>query len=173
MQSLLWFPLFAAIAVGMRGGEPAAAQSQPATIVVQLPADAKLTVDDQVTKSTSATRRFLSPPLQAGKTFQYTFKAEFKRGGKTITISEKVNVRGGQETSVVLDYPEPRVPGFYGAFAPTDGYGFGGSDASFWRNGLPAVSSTIPNVASAFDQDPLKDAGPPGFSGPMRWSAGR
>jgi uncharacterized protein (TIGR03000 family) len=74
----------------------------PATIRVSLPADAKLTIDDTPTTSTSESRRFVSPDLNVGKDFHYTLKAEIVRDGKKLTVTEKVTVRAGEETSVSL-----------------------------------------------------------------------
>ena len=74
--------------------------SAPASIVVSLPADARLTVDDTVTKSTSANRLFATPALETGKEFHYTLKAEVVRDGQKLTASEKVTVRAGEETRV-------------------------------------------------------------------------
>lgn len=80
-----------------------------ATIVVSLPADARLTVDDVVTQSTSATRTFVSPALESGKDFHYTLKAEIVRDGKTYTAIRRVAVRAGEETKVSLDIPVATV----------------------------------------------------------------
>src|SRR5262249_12172954 len=48
--------------------------AQPATIFVSLPSDARLMVDDQQTVSTSAERRFTTPPLEPGATYYCTIK---------------------------------------------------------------------------------------------------
>jgi uncharacterized protein (TIGR03000 family) len=77
----------------------------PASIIVSLPADARLIVDDTVTKSTSATRVFASPALEPGKEFHYTLKAEIDRDGKTYTAVRRIAVRAGEETKVSLDVP--------------------------------------------------------------------
>lgn len=81
----------------------------PATIVVSLPADAKLFVDDAVTTSTTATRAFASPALEQGKDYFYTLKAEVVRDGKTYSASRRVAVRAGEETAVTLEVPEVAV----------------------------------------------------------------
>jgi uncharacterized protein (TIGR03000 family) len=75
----------------------------PATIVVNVPADARLTVDGEATTSTSTPRVFVSPTLQAGREYNYTLKAEFVKNGKPVTVSKEVAVRAGQETRVTLD----------------------------------------------------------------------
>jgi uncharacterized protein (TIGR03000 family) len=86
-------------------GKKATRGPAPATIIVSLPANAKLTVDDTVTKSTSATRVFTSPALENGQEYLYNLKAEVVQNGKTITLAKQVAVRAGNETSVSL-FPE-------------------------------------------------------------------
>lgn len=83
----------------------------PAKIRVTLPADATLTIDGQATKSTSANRWFVTPPLADGK-YAYTVKAEFVRDGMTITVEKQVWVRAGQETNVSLNVPAQAVSGY-------------------------------------------------------------
>ena len=76
-----------------------------ATIVVSLPADAKLMIDDQPTTSTSDHRVFVSPSLTAGKDFTYTLKAEITVNGKATVVSQVVTVRAGEESQVTLAAP--------------------------------------------------------------------
>jgi uncharacterized protein (TIGR03000 family) len=76
----------------------------PATILVRLPADAKLTVDGSATQSTDSLRTFRSPPLQAGKDYKYTLRAEVMRDGKTVERTRDVNVRAGQTSEVNFDF---------------------------------------------------------------------
>ena len=47
----------------------------PATIVLSLPADAKVSIDGTVTTSTSATRTFVTPELNQDQAFVYTISA--------------------------------------------------------------------------------------------------
>src|SRR5207244_3275794 len=53
--------------------------SAPATIVVSLPADARLTVDGAQTNSVSERRTLVTPNLEAGETYVYTLRAEIVR----------------------------------------------------------------------------------------------
>src|SRR5262249_8096817 len=78
----------------------------PATIIVTLPTDAALTVDDTPTRSTTGRRVFLSPPLEPGKTFHYTLKAQAMRDGKPVTTTQRIEVRAGDTTRVELALPE-------------------------------------------------------------------
>jgi uncharacterized protein (TIGR03000 family) len=86
-----------------------AAIPAPATIVVSLPAEAKLTIDDAATRSTSSVRVFSTPTLDNGKDFFYTLKAEIVRDGQTVTATKKVAVRAGEETRVALEFPVANV----------------------------------------------------------------
>jgi len=66
-----------------------------ARLIVELPADAKLFIDDRPTASTSTTRTFVSPPLDPAKSFVYTVRAEMVRDGQTITETKQVGVTAG------------------------------------------------------------------------------
>jgi uncharacterized protein (TIGR03000 family) len=87
----------------------ATAISQPATLVVELPADATLTVDGTATSSTSSSRLFITPALQAGRTYTYTLTAQVMRDGGVQTVTREVAVRAGEETRVQLDMPGTAV----------------------------------------------------------------
>jgi uncharacterized protein (TIGR03000 family) len=77
--------------------------SAPATLVVTLPANAKLSIDDTVTTPKNVTTRvFETPALKGGRDFSYTLKAEFEHEGKPVVVSKKVAVRAGAETTVSL-----------------------------------------------------------------------
>jgi uncharacterized protein (TIGR03000 family) len=78
----------------------------PATIQVSLPADASLSIGGEKTQSTSGDRTFVSPPLQPGKTYFYTLKAEMDRKGEKVTASQDVEVRAGEVSRVSLQFPE-------------------------------------------------------------------
>src|SRR5262245_28947251 len=60
-------------------GQVSPAGQAPAMMVVALPAEAKLTIDDTPTTLTAASRSFITPPLEPGREFQYTLKAEIMR----------------------------------------------------------------------------------------------
>jgi uncharacterized protein (TIGR03000 family) len=72
----------------------------PATIVVTLPADAKLTIDGYVSKQTTAQRRLVTVPIRPGQEFTYEFVAE--RNG--VRQTQNVTVRGGQTAPVNFDF---------------------------------------------------------------------
>jgi uncharacterized protein (TIGR03000 family) len=79
--------------------------ARPATIVVNLPADARLKVDSTQTRSTTGRRVFVSPPLEPGRDFSYTLRAEIDRDGQTLATTRDVTVRAGQTSEVTLEIP--------------------------------------------------------------------
>jgi uncharacterized protein (TIGR03000 family) len=68
-----------------------------ARLIVELPASAKLYVDDQPMKATSARRVFRTPSLEPGQSYYYMLRAELVRDGKTYQESKKVVLRPGDE----------------------------------------------------------------------------
>lgn len=91
-----------------KGTEEASANNA-ATLIVSLPAEARLSIDDNATSQTSATRVFVTPELETGRDFVYTLKAELVRDGQNVTASKQVTVRAGQETRVTLEFPTANV----------------------------------------------------------------
>jgi uncharacterized protein (TIGR03000 family) len=81
----------------------------PATIVVELPADATLAVDGVATSSTSNVRVLVSPELTVGKEYQYTLTAQVVRDGKSVQVERNVAVRAGEESHVSLSLPVASV----------------------------------------------------------------
>jgi len=75
----------------------------PVTIIVSLPTDATLTIDDAVTSSKSSRRVFVSPALPIGREFSYTLKATFTKDGKPVVVSKDVVVHAGEEVAVKMD----------------------------------------------------------------------
>jgi uncharacterized protein (TIGR03000 family) len=80
--------------------EAAAETASSATIAVSLPSDAKLTIDDAPTSSTSANRTFVTPPLPDGQSFSYTLKAQFVRNSEAVTMTKSITVRSGEVIDV-------------------------------------------------------------------------
>ncbi|HZV04301.1 MAG TPA: TIGR03000 domain-containing protein [Gemmataceae bacterium] len=79
--------------------------SAPATILVELPNDAKLLIDNEATTSIGTSRVFQSPTLNAGKEYHYTLTAEVVRDGKPIKAEQVVTVKAGEITPVTLTLP--------------------------------------------------------------------
>jgi uncharacterized protein (TIGR03000 family) len=76
----------------------------PATIVVTLPADARLSIDGYVSTQTSAQRRLVTPAIQPGQEFTYTLVAETTQDGQTVSQSQRVTVRAGQQMPVNFNF---------------------------------------------------------------------
>jgi uncharacterized protein (TIGR03000 family) len=85
------------------------AQDAPATIVVRLPADARLVVDGDETRQRGEVRRFHSPPLAPGRTFRYNLEAIWTRDGKTVRRTQVARVRAGEETVVDFTVEDRRA----------------------------------------------------------------
>ena len=84
-------------------------RTAPATLVVDLPAGAQLTIDGRTTTSTSSQRRFVTPPLDPNGSYSYTLQATITRDGAPVSMTREVAVRPGQETRVRLDLPATSV----------------------------------------------------------------
>jgi len=78
----------------------------PATIVVNLPTGARLSVDGTPTSSTSERRTLVTPSLEVGENYVYTLRAEFVSNGQTMTQSQQVTVMGGQTSRVQFDFSQ-------------------------------------------------------------------
>src|SRR5439155_3855645 len=64
---------------------PVAANGGPtarATVVVRLPADARLYADNTALRLTGTERRFVTPELPAGQEYTYRFRVEYDRDGE-------------------------------------------------------------------------------------------
>jgi uncharacterized protein (TIGR03000 family) len=87
----------------LRGGKPMDEEvtaPTPARVVVKLPADARLFVDDDPCPLTSVERSFDTPDLRPGVTYHYTIRVEVTRAGRAVAESKRVTVRAGRETVV-------------------------------------------------------------------------
>lgn len=67
-----------------------------AAVVLKAPVDARLTVEGQTIQRTSAQETFLTPELEQGSSYTYTFKAEIVRDGKPVSFTKQIQVRAGQ-----------------------------------------------------------------------------
>jgi uncharacterized protein (TIGR03000 family) len=87
----------------------AAQLSTRSTIVVSLPADAKLQVQGKQTTTEGQERTFATPDLHAGDVCAYTLSAEIVVDGKKVTQSRTVNFRAGEVVKVQFDFPASSV----------------------------------------------------------------
>ena len=84
----------------------AASNERATTILVQLPADAVLTIDGKATTSTSSVRTFRTPVLPTGETYTYTLQARLASGE---VVTQQVNFRAGEPTTVRFNMPSGAV----------------------------------------------------------------
>ena len=92
-----------------KGKNEEVSNAAPATIVVTLPADARLIVDGNATRSTAERRTFVTPALENGESYVYTLRAEFVVDGQTAVQTQDVTVRGGQTTQVSFNFASQGV----------------------------------------------------------------
>lgn len=93
-------PVYVAPPPAAKPEEKKKAAANQATVIVQLPADARLTVDGKGADLTSATRSFITPALEMDRDYYYTIKAEADRDGRALTQTKRVLVRAGQVSRV-------------------------------------------------------------------------
>jgi uncharacterized protein (TIGR03000 family) len=107
-----WLLLAAAPAYSQATGDKE--PEKRATLMVSLPADARLLVDGKETRQTGSLRRFYSPPLPTGRTFRYELEATWTGpDGKPVRVKKIVRVSAGERIPVDLrtgDAPPADVP---------------------------------------------------------------
>ena len=70
--------------------------SSKAKLVVELPADAKLFVDDMPVKATAGVQTFNTPALEPGQDYFYMVRVERMRDGQPVSETRRIIVRAGQ-----------------------------------------------------------------------------
>jgi uncharacterized protein (TIGR03000 family) len=71
-----------------------------ASLTVKLPAQARLYVNDTLCPLTSAERKFSSPPLEKGKVYHYTLRAEMQLDGRPVVETQRVQVAAGKVVQI-------------------------------------------------------------------------
>jgi uncharacterized protein (TIGR03000 family) len=94
---------------GPGGVMKAEADFGPARLIVELPAEATLTIDGEATPLTSSRRVFQTPAFSADKAYTYEIAATVMVRGKAETVKQTVTVRGGEEKRVSLKLPATSV----------------------------------------------------------------
>lgn len=82
-----------------------------AHLIVEVPADAKLFINDQRMQSTSSRRVFAIPTVDDGQSYRYQIRAEVIRNGKTYTDNREVEFRAGQTIKAFFAEPTAVVIG--------------------------------------------------------------
>jgi uncharacterized protein (TIGR03000 family) len=78
----------------------AKANPNAATVVIKAPTGVRILVDGQETNRNTAEEVFTTPALEPGRTYQYVFKAEAVRDGRTVTDVKRVMVQAGRQAEV-------------------------------------------------------------------------
>jgi len=76
-----------------------------AKVIVHLPKDAKLFIDDAPTKATSDVRSFRTPALEKAQTYYYLLRAEFEVEGRPTVLTKRIALKAGEETRAYFDDP--------------------------------------------------------------------
>jgi uncharacterized protein (TIGR03000 family) len=84
---------------------PAGTASQ---IIVRVPSNAKLWVDDYESQLTGPVRQLNTPAtLEPGRTYRYTLKAQWIQNGQPVVQERVVSFQAGQSTEVDFARPQP------------------------------------------------------------------
>jgi uncharacterized protein (TIGR03000 family) len=76
----------------------------PASIVVLVPADAKVWFDDTLTRSTGESRTYDTPPLTPDRVYHYTVRAQWTEKGQPVELTKQIDFQGGRQT--VVDFTQ-------------------------------------------------------------------
>jgi uncharacterized protein (TIGR03000 family) len=72
-----------------------------AHLTVLVPADAELWFNGtKVTGEEGTVRKFASPPLTSGRRYIYDVRAQWRKGGQSVTATREVRVRAGVQINV-------------------------------------------------------------------------
>ncbi len=73
-----------------------------AWVVLSVPEDAVVHLENQRMTMTGTTRRFYSTPLEVGRGYVYTVKVEVERDGHTVSQTSRVNVRANNNVQLTF-----------------------------------------------------------------------
>jgi uncharacterized protein (TIGR03000 family) len=101
----------AAVNFDLNGQEEEVAEQPVSTsLTLHVPADAKVFLSGNETKSFGETRRFSTTKLAAGGEWQdYVVRVELTRDGKTLTKVETVSLKAGDARELTVDFDAPQV----------------------------------------------------------------
>jgi uncharacterized protein (TIGR03000 family) len=72
-----------------------------AHITIEVPtADAILWIEDQKTQQAGASRKFVSPPLDRNRDYEYHIKVRWDENGQTVEQTQKIMVRAGDHARI-------------------------------------------------------------------------
>jgi uncharacterized protein (TIGR03000 family) len=86
-----------------------ASDTNVAQITLNVPLDCQVWIQGVKTTQIGATRRFVSPQLEPGKTYHYDFRFTYADEGKETTKNEKIEVHAGDRKSFTIVVRPPEV----------------------------------------------------------------
>jgi uncharacterized protein (TIGR03000 family) len=79
-----------------------------ARLIVDLPSDATLYIDDHKMTATAGRRTFNTPALETGETYYYMVRAEVMKDGAPVSVTKRVIVKPGEE--IVANFKDMAAP---------------------------------------------------------------
>jgi uncharacterized protein (TIGR03000 family) len=77
-----------------------------ARVVVKVPENAKVYLQDQPMSLSGKVRKFVSPKLDPKREYEYTVRVELDRDGQTLTKTATARVKAGQRVEVSVNFAE-------------------------------------------------------------------
>ena len=94
----------------LNGQEEVAEQPVSTSLTLHVPADAKVFLSGNETKSYGETRRFSTTKLIAGQEWQdYVVRVELSREGQTLSKEETVSLKAGDTRELTVSFDAPQV----------------------------------------------------------------
>jgi len=81
-----------------------APNGQTVVLSVELPAEAKVFVNDKPTTSTGVTRTFVSRNLESGRKYAYEVRVELDQNGEKLTRTKMVRLPAGRSVNLEFDF---------------------------------------------------------------------
>lgn len=73
------------------------------TLIVEVPAEAKIYVNDRLTSTPGAVREYVSRNLVRGYNYTYEVRAEMEVDGQTVSETKKIDLRAGQNLKLAFN----------------------------------------------------------------------
>jgi uncharacterized protein (TIGR03000 family) len=90
------------------GGEPETSiRRADGLLAVDVPADARIFVNGQATRSTGDHREYVSRNLDRGHTYSYEVRAEVIRDGRTIQETKRIDLKAGETARLAFALSPP------------------------------------------------------------------
>ena len=80
-----------------KDSQPKESTDDQAKLIIELPAEAKLFIDNKLMQSTSSRRVFATPTLEPGRKYYYELRAEVIRDGQPLSDTKRVIFQAGDE----------------------------------------------------------------------------